>query len=96
MKVLIGTATVPIGAYTRQILRNLGLLNPILSQVVSQEKDVATIAAKIKLGAADVGFVYTTDALAAGAGLDTIQLPDVGAAAGQVRGLCRHGIAEPG
>jgi molybdate transport system substrate-binding protein len=75
VKVLIGTPTVPIGSYTRQILRNFGLLNSILPQVVSQEKDVATIAAKIKLGAADAGFVYTTDALAAGAGLNTIPLP---------------------
>jgi molybdate transport system substrate-binding protein len=75
VRVLIGTPTVPIGSYTRQILRNFGLLNAILPQVVSQERDVATIAAKIKLGAADAGFVYVTDALAAGAGLTALQLP---------------------
>ena len=75
VRVLIGTATVPIGSYTRQILRNFGLLNAILPQVVSQERDVATIAAKIKLGAADAGFVYVTDAQAAGAGLVALPLP---------------------
>jgi molybdate transport system substrate-binding protein len=75
IRVLIGTPTVPIGAYTRQILRNLGLLDSILPQVVSQERDVATIAAKIKLGAADAGFVYATDAKAAGAGLTALPLP---------------------
>jgi molybdate transport system substrate-binding protein len=75
VRVLIGTPTVPIGSYTRQILRNFGLLNAILPQVVSQERDVATIAAKIKLGAADAGFVYVTDALAAGAGLVALPLP---------------------
>jgi molybdate transport system substrate-binding protein len=75
VRVLIGTPTVPIGSYTRQILRNFGLLNAILPQVVSQEKDVATIAAKLKLGAADAGFVYVTDALSAGATLTAIPLP---------------------
>jgi molybdate transport system substrate-binding protein len=75
VRVLIGTPTVPIGSYTRQILRNFGLLNAILPQVVSQEKDVATIAAKLKLGAADAGFVYVTDALAAGPTLTAIPLP---------------------
>jgi molybdate transport system substrate-binding protein len=42
---------------------------------VSQEKDVATIAAKIELGAADAGFVYLTDARAAGPGLTALPLP---------------------
>ena len=96
VRVLIGTATVPIGSYTRQILRNFGLLNAILPQVVSQEKDVATIAAKLKLGAADAGFVYVTDALAAGHDADGDLAAHVGAAARQVRGLCRHRVAEPG
>jgi molybdate transport system substrate-binding protein len=75
VKVIMGTPTVPIGSYTRQVLRNFGLLNAITPQVVSQERDVATIAAKMKLGAADAGFVYVTDALAAGAGLKTLPLP---------------------
>jgi molybdate transport system substrate-binding protein len=75
VRVLIGTPTVPIGSYTRQILRNLGLLNTITPQVVSQEKDVATIAAKLKLGAADAGFVYVTDARAAGPSLKALPLP---------------------
>ena len=42
---------------------------------MSQERDVATIAAKLKLGAADAGFVYVTDALAAGPTLKGLQLP---------------------
>jgi molybdate transport system substrate-binding protein len=75
VRVLIGTPTVPIGSYTRQILRNFGLLTAITPQVVSQERDVATIAAKLELGAADAGFVYVTDALAAGPSLKALQLP---------------------
>ncbi|MEO9176419.1 MAG: molybdate ABC transporter substrate-binding protein [Gaiellales bacterium] len=75
VRVIFGIPTVPIGVYTRQILRNLGLLNAITPQVVSQEKDVATIAAKLKLGAGDAGFVYQSDAVAAGALLTTIPVP---------------------
>jgi molybdate transport system substrate-binding protein len=75
VRVLIGTPTVPIGSYTRQVLRNLGLLDAILPQVASQERDVATIAAKLQLGAADAGLVYVTDAKAAGAGLTALPLP---------------------
>jgi molybdate transport system substrate-binding protein len=75
VRVIFGTPTVPIGVYTRQILRNLGLLNAITPQVVSQEKDVATIAAKLKLGAGDAGFVYESDAVAAGTTLTTIPVP---------------------
>ena len=75
VKVLIGIPTVPVGVYTRQILRNLGLLNAITPHVVSQEKDVATIAAKLKLGVADAGFIYVSDAQAAGAALTAIPLP---------------------
>jgi molybdate transport system substrate-binding protein len=73
VKVIIGTPTVPIGSYTRQVLRTLGLLHSILPRVVSQERDVATITAKMRLGAADASFVYATDAIAAG--LHPLQLP---------------------
>jgi molybdate transport system substrate-binding protein len=75
VRVVLGTATVPIGAYTRQVLRNLGVLDGITPQVVSQEKDVATISVKLQLGAGDAGFVYRSDAKAAGAGLAVIPVP---------------------
>jgi molybdate transport system substrate-binding protein len=75
VRVVFGTATVPIGVYTRQILKNLGVLNAITPQVVSQEKDVATISAKLQLGAGDGGFVYQSDAQAAGAALKVIPVP---------------------
>jgi molybdate transport system substrate-binding protein len=75
VRVLVGIPTVPVGVYTRQVLNNLGVLNAITPQVVSQEKDVATIATKLKLGVADAGFVYQSDAQAAGSALTTIPLP---------------------
>jgi molybdate transport system substrate-binding protein len=60
VKLVIGTARVPIGAYTRQVLRNLGMTS-VLSKVVSEEPDVKSIVGKIALGEADAGFVYRTD-----------------------------------
>jgi molybdate transport system substrate-binding protein len=62
IKLIIGTPTVPIGSYTRQVLRYLGLTAPALANVVSQEQNVNAIAAKIALGTADAGFMYVTDA----------------------------------
>jgi molybdate transport system substrate-binding protein len=60
VKLVIGTARVPIGAYTRQVLRNLGMTS-VLSKVVSEEPDVKSIIGKVALGEADAGFVYRTD-----------------------------------
>lgn len=60
VKLVIGTARVPIGSYTRQVLRNLGMTS-VLSKVVSEEPDVKSIVGKVALGEADAGFVYRTD-----------------------------------
>jgi molybdate transport system substrate-binding protein len=62
IKLLVGTPTVPIGSYTRKILKNLAISAPVLANVVSQETDVRSITAKVALGEADAGFVYITDA----------------------------------
>lgn len=60
VKLVIGTARVPIGSYTRQVLRNLGMTS-VLSKVVSEEPDVKGIVGKVALGEADAGFLYRTD-----------------------------------
>jgi molybdate transport system substrate-binding protein len=62
IKVAIGTPTVPIGSYTRQILDALGITSAVMKNVVDQESDVKGIVAKVALGEADAGFVYATDA----------------------------------
>lgn len=62
-RLAIGTAGVPIGNYTRLLLRRLHLSSVLTSNTVSQEKDVASVLAKVALGSADAGFVYHTDAL---------------------------------
>ena len=61
VKLVVGSPSVPIGAYTRRILKNLGLTGA-LDNVVSQETDVRSILSKVALGEADAGFVYLTDA----------------------------------
>jgi molybdate transport system substrate-binding protein len=75
VKVIIGTATVPVGAYTRQILDSLGITQAVMSNVVDQEPDVKGIVAKIALGEGDAGFVYKTDAKPAGTKVKALLIP---------------------
>ncbi|MDQ6914712.1 MAG: molybdate ABC transporter substrate-binding protein [Actinomycetota bacterium] len=77
VSVVIGAASVPIGAYTRQVLGRLGAgpRRAILHNVRSEEPDVGGIVAKLTQGAADAGFVYATDVRAAGGRLRAIALP---------------------
>jgi molybdate transport system substrate-binding protein len=81
IKLVIGADTVPIGTYTRTVLMNLdalygaGYSDEVLANVVSNEDSVSTVVSKVQLGEADAGFVYVTDALAAGAAVRTIELP---------------------
>jgi molybdate transport system substrate-binding protein len=53
---------VPVGSYTLQILKNMNLTAAVTKNVVSQETDVREVLAKVALGEADAGFVYSTDA----------------------------------
>jgi molybdate transport system substrate-binding protein len=75
VKVIIGTPTVPVGAYTRQILDSLGITQAVTSNVVDQEPDVKAIVAKIALGEGDAGFVYKTDAKPAGTRVKALLIP---------------------
>ena len=62
VKVVIGDPGVPVGAYTRTVLKTLGISTAVLKNVVSQETDVRNVLTKVTLGEADAGFVYVTDA----------------------------------
>jgi molybdate transport system substrate-binding protein len=75
LKVVIGTPTVPVGAYTRQILDSLGVTQDVMANVVDQESDVKGIVAKIALGQGDAGLVYKTDAKPAGKRVNAILIP---------------------
>jgi molybdate transport system substrate-binding protein len=75
--IALGSATVPIGAYTRKALAKLppGQAKAILANVRSNEPDVGGVVGKITQGAVDAGFVYVTDVRAADGKLRAIDLP---------------------
>ena len=74
LRVAIGTPGVPIGAYTRSVLKRLGLTKA-LKNTVSQESNVAGIVSKVGLGSADAGFAYVTDGKIAADRVNVITLP---------------------
>jgi molybdate transport system substrate-binding protein len=74
-RVSIGTAGVPIGAYTRQLLRRMRLTGILSSNRVSQQTNVGQVAAQVATGSADAGFVYYTDGLAVKDRTRMISLP---------------------
>jgi molybdate transport system substrate-binding protein len=61
IKLVIAASAVPVGSYTLQVLKQMGLTS-VLSNVVSRESDVRDVLSKVALGEADAGFVYSTDA----------------------------------
>ena len=75
IKLVIGDKSVPIGAYTRQILDTLGITTDVLKNVVSEETDVKGIVGKVALGEADVGFVYVTDSRPVASRVKIVPLP---------------------
>jgi molybdate transport system substrate-binding protein len=74
VKLVIAAATVPVGSYTLQVLKQMGLTS-VLSNVVSRESDVRGVLAKVALGEADAGFVYSTDAKTVPGKVDVIKIP---------------------
>lgn len=75
--IAVGTATVPVGAYTETVL---GRLPPaekaqIAKNIRDREPDVSGIVGKLSEGAVDAGFLYATDVQAAGGKLKAIDLP---------------------
>lgn len=61
LKIVIGDPAVPVGSYTLTVLKNLGILDAVLKNVVSREHDVKGVVGKVVTGEADAGFVYVTD-----------------------------------
>jgi len=71
----VGTAAVPIGAYTRQVLARLRLTSILRTNRVGLDPNVGAITSKVGLGSADAGFVYATDAKSVDDRTDTVSLP---------------------
>jgi molybdate transport system substrate-binding protein len=61
VRVVIGDPSVPVGSYTLTVLKNLGISDAVLENVVSREQDVKGVVGKVVTGEADAGFVYVTD-----------------------------------
>lgn len=68
-KLVIGAEAVPVGAYSREVLRHLSRspeLGPdfakrTLVNVVSEEENVKSVLGKVQIGEADAGMVYRSD-----------------------------------
>jgi molybdate transport system substrate-binding protein len=71
VKLVLGAPGVPIGDYAREALAG----TDAVAQVVSLEEDVKGVLGKVRLGEADAGIVYATDAKAAGADVMTVAIP---------------------
>jgi molybdate transport system substrate-binding protein len=78
LKLVVGAESAPVGSYTREVLSRLpaATSKAILANVRSEEPDVGGIVGKLTQGAADAGFVYITDVVAAGSSLTAIELPE--------------------
>jgi molybdate transport system substrate-binding protein len=74
-KLAVGAKGVPIGDYTRSLLRRLGLSSALTKNTVSSESSVANVVSKVALGSADAGFAYVTDGRIAGDKVRAIRLP---------------------
>jgi len=71
IKLVLAAEEVPVGKYARQALEQMNSQygtdfgKKVLANVVSNEDNVKQVVAKVQLGEADAGIVYTSDAVAA-------------------------------
>jgi molybdate transport system substrate-binding protein len=88
-RVVLGTPEVPVGRYATEALDRMGgdFRARVEARVVSRELNVRQVLAKVKMGEADAGIVYATDARSAG---DAIGVVNVPAAAQRA---ARYGVA---
>jgi molybdate transport system substrate-binding protein len=83
VRVVLAEETVPIGRYTREVLRKAAasprfgpdFVRRVHRNVMSRETNVRAVLAKVAIGEADAGFVYRTDALSAGDSLIAVEIP---------------------
>lgn len=69
VKVVLGAEAVPVGGYSREVLRNLSRFpgfdaafsRRVLANVVSEEENVKSVVGKVQLGEADAGMCYRSD-----------------------------------
>src|SRR5687767_5496194 len=80
IKLVLAAEEVPVGNYARQALDLMNgsfgtdFKDKVMANVVSNEDNVKQVVAKVQLGEADAGIVYTSDAIAA-PDLKTVEIP---------------------
>lgn len=74
LRLVVAGPKVPIGLYTREVLKRLGMLK-VLKKTVSLEPDVKGVVGKVALGQADAGFVYRTDVKPVASRVRAIRIP---------------------
>jgi molybdate transport system substrate-binding protein len=89
LKLSIGSPNVPIGDYTRTLLRRLRLSRVLQTNTVSEQSNVGQVLSQVAFGGADAGFVYVTDARTQRDRVDSRFVPRWAPAAGPLPGLRR-------
>lgn len=81
-RVILADVSVPAGKYAEQFLTTAAKgfgkawLASVRSHIVSRELDVRAVLTKVRLGEANVGIVYVSDAFSAAKEVRTITIPD--------------------
>jgi molybdate transport system substrate-binding protein len=76
VKLVLGAQGVPIGDYAREALKNAGIEQEALANVVSNEDDDASVVGKITSGEADAAIVYSSDVAAVGDTVRSVEIPN--------------------
>lgn len=76
-RLVVATPEAPLGRYTATMFSRLepALGAALQARVVSRELDARQVLGKVLLGEADAAVVYRTDAVAAGARVERVELP---------------------
>ncbi len=84
IKIVLAAKEVPVGQYALDFLDKAdadgslgaGYKDAVLANVVSYEENVRSVLAKVALGEADAGIVYTSDAAISEGEVQQIEIPD--------------------
>lgn len=63
---------VPVGAYAREIFRNLGIYDKVMTMEINQGANVTAVLAAVSEGSNEIGIVYATDAASVANKVDII------------------------
>lgn len=82
--IIVAVAECPVGLYTRQCWEKMGksprfgprFVAGVNANLRSTETNVKLVVAKVRMGEADAGFVYESDAIGEGDAVLTIPIPD--------------------